>query len=115
MQRRQGDGRHHPAILLEVQPASSSGDLSVRAAVPEEFRARAGEVAKSIAEVAERFRSNLEPLLERKENSSWQLGSVEVEFNIAVQAEAGVLIAKTTAGATFSARIIMQSARDSSK
>src|SRR5689334_22502314 len=101
-----------PEILLEVRPASTSGDLAPRVMVPEEFRSRAGEIADSIAEVAEYFRSRLGPLLEKGEGSAWHVGSIEVGFDIAVQAEAGVVIAKATAGTTLSARLVLQTGQD---
>jgi hypothetical protein len=41
-----------------------------------------------------------------------RVGSVEIEFGIAVQAEAGVVIAKATAGATFTARLVLQATED---
>lgn len=104
-----------PDILLEVRPASTSGDLGPRAMVPEEFRARAGEIAESIAEIVENFRSRLGRILDRSDDSAWHVGSIEVAFEIAVQAEAGVVIAKTTAGATFSARLVLQAPQDQSR
>jgi hypothetical protein len=36
-----------------------------------------------------------------------KIGSVEIEFGIVVQAEAGIVIAKATAGATFTARLVL--------
>jgi Trypsin-co-occurring domain 1 len=103
---------HSPDILLEVRPAPVSGDLAPRAMVPEEFRSRAGEVAESIAEVVETFRSRLGRLLDKRDDSAWRVGSIEVAFDIAVQAEAGVIIAKATAGATFSARLVLKAAQE---
>jgi hypothetical protein len=97
-----------PGILIEVRPAVSSGDLGAHAAIPEEFRSRAAEIVDSIREVVDQFRSRLGKELSETDNSSWHVGSVEIEFGLAVQAEAGVVIAKTTAGATFSARLVMQ-------
>jgi hypothetical protein len=76
--------------------------------MPEEFRSRAAEIIDSIKEVADQFRSRLgKELQEKKDHSSWSVGSIEIEFGMAVQAEAGVIIAKTTAGATFSARLML--------
>lgn len=97
-----------PEILLEVRPAATSGDLAPRAMVPEDFNSRAGEIADSITEVFDNFRSRLEKVLDQRDDSSWRVGSVEVEFGIAVQAEAGVVIAKASAGATFLARLVLQ-------
>jgi len=100
-------------ILLEVRPVVTSGDLAPHAVVPEEFRARAGEIADSIAEVADHFRSRLRKVLERRDDDSGlQVGSVEIEFGIVVQAEAGIVIAKATAGATFTARLVLQATED---
>lgn len=101
-----------PDILLEVRSAAVSGDLGPRPVVPEEFRARAGEIADSIAEVADHFRSRLKKVLGRQDDSGLRVGSVEIEFGIAVQAEAGVVIAKATAGATFTAKLVLQAAED---
>lgn len=101
-----------PDILLEVRAAAVSGDLGPRPVVPEEFQARAGEIADSIAEVADHFRSRLKKVLGRQDDSGLRVGSVEIEFGIAVQAEAGVIIAKATAGATFTTRLVLQAIED---
>ena len=94
--------------MLEVRPSADPGDLGPRLAVPEDFRARAGEIAESLAEIIEDFRAKLARVLAQRDEQAWQVGSVEIAFDIAVQAEVGVVIAKTTAGATFSARLILQ-------
>ncbi len=103
-----------PEILLEVRPTAVSGELAPRVPVPEEFRTRAGEIADSIGEVVEHFRSRLGKVLDRREETSWQVSSIEIEFDIAVRAEAGVVIAKASAGATFSTRLILQAPQDHS-
>jgi hypothetical protein len=102
----------NPEILLEVRPAATSGDLAPRAMIPEEFKSRAGEIADSVAEVVDHFRSRLGEALGQRDNSGWQVGSVEIEFGVAVQAEAGVVIVKATAGATFSARLVLHAQGD---
>lgn len=99
-------------VLLEVNPRSVPGDLGPRVAVPEVFRRRAGEIADSVAEVADQFRSRLEPLLRRPADTGWGVDSIEIGFDIAVQAEAGVVIAKATTGATFSARVTLKAPQD---
>ena len=104
-----------PEILLEVRPAATSGDLAPRAMVPEEFKSRAGEIADSIAEVVDHFRSRLGKVLGQPDESGWRVGSIEIEFDIAVQAETGIVIAKATAGATFSARLVLQAPGDHSE
>jgi hypothetical protein len=101
-----------PEILLEVRPAQTSGDLAPRAVIPEEFKSRADEIADSIAEVADHFRSRLRKVLHQQDDSGLRIGTVEIQFGITVQAEAGVVIAKATAGATFSAKLVLESHGD---
>jgi hypothetical protein len=97
-----------PEILLEVQPRSTSGDLAPRVTLPEQFERRAGEIADSVAQVADQFRSRLESVLRRPSDGGWAVESIEVGFDLSVQAEAGVIIAKATSGATFSARLTLK-------
>ena len=101
-----------PDILIEVRPVTFSGNLGPHPVVPEEFRERAGEIADSITEVADQFRSRLEKMMHRHEDNGLHIGSIEIEFGIAVQAEAGVVIAKATAGATFTARLVLEATED---
>lgn len=101
-----------PQILLEVRPPGDSGDLGPRLAVPEDFRARAGEIAESLADIVEDFRSKFARVFARRKEDTWGVGSIEIAFQIAVQAEAGVVIARTTAGATFSAKLVLQPPED---
>lgn len=99
---------HSPEILLEVRPRSVSGDLGPGRAVPEQFRKRAGEVADSVAEVADQFRSKLEKALEEPAKPGWRMDSIELTFDIAVQAEAGVIIARAGSSASFSAKLTLK-------
>lgn len=59
----------------------------------------------------EDFRSKFARVFARREDT-WGVGSIEIAFQIAVQAEAGVVIARTTAGATFSAKLVLQPPQD---
>ncbi len=107
------DGDGSTEILLEVQPRSVSGDLAPRVAVPEQFQRRAGEIADSVAQVADQFRSRLETALRRPSDSGWAVESIEVGFDLSVQADVGVIITKATSGATFSARLTLKALPDS--
>jgi hypothetical protein len=101
-------GSHSAQVLVEVRPLESSGDLAPRVAVPEDFRRRASEIADSIGEVADQFRARLEKVFKRPHEDNWGVESVEIEFGLAVKAEAGVLIAKASGGATFTARLTLK-------
>lgn len=107
MSRPRSNTRATPGILLEVRPTTASGDLGPRASVPEEFTSRASEIADSIGEVVDQFHSRLGKTIDRRDDSSWCVRTVEIGFDIAAQAEAGVIIAKATAGATFSVHLVL--------
>ncbi len=90
-------------ILVEVRPASASGDVTRRGpAVPESFASRAGEITDTITEVAGKLRDHLEADMASEQSAFWQLNTVELAFELALQAEAGVVIARASTGATFS-------------
>jgi hypothetical protein len=73
--------------------------------VPELFSARASELADSVAEVATQFRARIEDAISKEEAGGWRLGQVEIAFGLQAEAGAGVLIAKASAGATFTATL----------
>ena len=108
MARKNESGKRSLEILLEVRPQLVSGDLAPGIAVPESFAQRADEVADSIAEIASQFRSRLEKKLNRPSSSDWDMDAIELMFGITVQAEAGVIIARATSGATFSAKLTLK-------
>lgn len=100
-------------IMVEVLPLSTSGDLAPRVAVPEQFRLRAGEIADSVAEVADQFRERLARVLHRPSELDWGVDSIEIGFDLAIQAEAGVVIAKASTSATFSAKLTLKAEQGS--
>jgi hypothetical protein len=106
-EKRESGGRS-TEILLEVQPRSVSGDLGPSFALPESFAHRASEVADSIAEIASQFRSRLEKRLDRPSDHGWKMDAIELMFGITVQAEAGVVIARASSAATFSAKLTLK-------
>ena len=94
-------------VLLEVNPPFASGDLAPHAALPEEFRKRAAEIADSVAEVADQFRTRLASVMHAPVEKQWGVESVKIEFKVAVQAGAGVVIAKASTTATFSVTVTL--------
>lgn len=98
-------------ILLEVTPRSVSGDLAPRTTVPEDFRRRASEIADSVAGVANEFRSRLGSVLQAPAKGEWGVDSIEIKFEVAVQAETGIVIAKASTAATFSVTLTVQKLR----
>jgi hypothetical protein len=102
-------------ILVDVRPAVATGDISRRHSVlPESFALRAGEITATIAEVAGKLRDSLDEEAAKAEAvavreqpagdqaSGWRLDTVELAFELSLQAEAGVVITRASTEATFS-------------
>jgi hypothetical protein len=90
-------------ILVEVSPVTTSGDVARRRpAVPESFTSRAGEITDTITEVAGKLHDHLESDMVSEQSALWQLNTVELAFELALKAEAGVVIARAGTEATFS-------------
>lgn len=105
-----------PDILLEVRPNAAAGDLAPRTVGPEQFRSRAGEIVESLQDIVQDFRERLgRQATMGDDDGGWRVGSIEVSFDIAVQAETGIVIARAGAGATFSAKIVLESRQDQRK
>lgn len=101
-------------VLIEVNPNSTSGDLAPRAVLTEEFRQRAAEIADSVALVADQFKSRFKSVMHPPAVEPWNVGSVKIEFKVAVQAETGIVIAKASTSATFSVTLTLEPQSDES-
>jgi len=88
-----------------VPPADSYGQDLAGPPMPELFSARAGEIADSVAEVATQFRARIDDAISTDAADGWKLGQVEVAFGLQAEAGAGVLIARASVGATFTATL----------
>ena len=88
-----------------VRAADAYGQDLAGPPVPELFSARAGEIADSVAEVATQFRARIDDSVGREKADGWRLGQVEVAFGLQAEAGTGILIAKASAGATFTATL----------
>ncbi len=93
-------------ILVEVRPAHVTGDVARKSpALPESFASRAAELADTITGVSADLRDHLEANMAGEDTHLWRLASVQLSFELALQAEAGVVIARASTGATFSATL----------
>jgi hypothetical protein len=93
-------------IRVEVVPAAGAyrGDLAAPA-LPELFSDRAAEIAGSVSEVARQFRARIDDTVAEEQPGGWKLGQVEVAFGLQAEVGTGVLIARASAGATFTATL----------
>lgn len=89
-----------PEVRVEVLPTTPSGDLAPRGPTIEDLRDRAVELADAVRQVAEKFKARLDqagPMLSPDQ--------VQLTFGMSLEAETGVVIARASAGAQFSAQI----------
>jgi hypothetical protein len=96
-----------PEILVEVRPAVT-GDLSSEPALPESFLNRVDEIGQSLSDIASRLSKHLEKF-EKRSTASWQLEHVELKFSLDLEAEAGIIIARTKTSAGFEASLSWKS------
>jgi hypothetical protein len=95
-------------VQVEVVEHDDAGYLSPRAAPLDDFRRRAPEIAEGIMTVAEVLRSQLEAKAAahpREQRSGWAMDGLSLSFELALEAEAGVVIARAKTSATFSVEI----------
>jgi hypothetical protein len=90
-------------ILVEVRPSGAEGNLTA-ASIPESFMNRVEELGQSLKEIAERLSQQLEAL-EKKPAATWRLEGVELKFSLDLEAEAGVVVARTKTSAGFEASL----------
>jgi hypothetical protein len=122
IQRGDAGGSGDVEVLVEVSAvgAGQGGDLRRGASLaPVSFASRADDVADALLEIARRMRGRLQSGDENGEaaepagapgdgaatpvGKSWGLDEVQLSFQLALQADAGVVIAKASTSATFSA------------
>ena len=110
-------------VLVEVSAvgAGQGGDLRRGASLaPVSFASRADDVVDALLEIARRVRGRLQSADEDNgeavelagppqsgeaapDGKSWGLDEVQLNFQLALQADAGVVIAKASTSATFNA------------
>ena len=93
------------AIHVRVVPGPEHrGELS-RGRSSEEFGKRISELGDSIGEIANELRRKLDAALEQGEESDWGLEQIQLSFSLDLEAEAGVIVAKTRTSAGFEVQL----------
>lgn len=88
-------------IMVQVVPSPARAGQLSPGKTWESLETRIDELGRSIGEIADRLRTQLDAsLAPSEETPAWRLGEVEVTFSLDLEAEAGVVVAraKTTAG-----------------
>lgn len=95
-------------IYVEVA-SKGGGDLAPRISASELLKDRIDELGASLSEIATMLRDRLDQLPVQTK-PKWGLDQVEVKFSFDLQAEAGVIIARTSAKAGFEATLVWKQA-----
>ena len=92
-------------IFVEVRPVpGASGDLAQQSGLPELLSNRIDEIGDGLRDIAARISHRLEDFAAAAK-ADWHLGEVELKFSLDLEAEAGVIIARTSARAGFEATL----------
>jgi len=94
-------------LQIEVIERDASGYLSPRAARLDDFGKRAPEIADGILSVADLLRAELDAKAAESTTttSAWRMDSLTLSFELALEAEAGIVIARAKTSATFAVEI----------
>jgi hypothetical protein len=90
-------------VLVQVIPVEASGEISWGTSVTDELEQRLDDIRSAIAAGAKAVAGSLPDL---PSANNWRLGEVEASFAITLTAEAGVILSKASAGATFEVRVL---------
>jgi hypothetical protein len=94
--------------LLKCGHRRRLANLTGQPAIPEAFMNRVEDLGQSLRDIAERLSQQLEDF-EKKQAAAWQLERVELKFSLDLEAEAGVVIARTKTSAGFEASLSWKS------
>jgi Trypsin-co-occurring domain 1 len=87
-------------IFVEVRPTQRTGDLSPRLLAPEALSNRIEELGDSLKAVAQKLSARFDEF-SSESKKDWVLNEVELAFSLDLQAEAGIVIARSSASAGF--------------
>jgi hypothetical protein len=86
-------------VLVQVVPGAEAGrEIGFGANIAEQLEGRLDDIRRAIASGANAVANSLGSLPSARD---WQLDSVSASFGITLTAEAGALLSKASAGATF--------------
>ena len=98
--------REMPAVLGAME-VDEEGNLAPRILKPELLLNRIDEIGDSLRDIAAKLSQRLDELAAHPDNQ-WRLSEVELKFSLDLEAEAGVIIARTSGTVGFEATLTAQ-------
>jgi Trypsin-co-occurring domain 1 len=96
-------------VLIQVLETGSGREIGRGRAFAEQLESRLDDVRQAIIAGARAVADSLDGL---PAEPGWQLGEVSASFGVMLTAEMGVLLTKTSAGATFEVTVTFQPAKE---
>jgi len=90
-------------VLIQVVPVAQGGEIAWGGSITDQLENRLDDIRNAIAAGASAVAESLPGL---PSVTGWRLGEVEASFSVTVTAEAGVILSKASAGATFEVKVL---------
>jgi hypothetical protein len=92
-------------VLVQVVPVDEGREIGWGESTAEQLRNRLEDIRLAVKEGAKAVADSLEGLPDTK---GWQLGEVSAKFGVTLTAEAGVILSRASAGATFEVTVFFK-------
>lgn len=92
-------------VLVQVVPVDEGREIGWGSSTAELLQNRLEDIRSAISEGAKAVADSLEGLPGAK---GWQLGEVSAKFGVTLTAEAGVILSRASAGATFEVTVLFK-------
>lgn len=92
-------------VLVQVVPVDEGREIGWSGSTAELLRSRLEDIREAIAQGAKAVAESLGELPGAR---GWHLGEVSATFGVTLTAEAGVLLSRASAGATFEVTILFK-------
>jgi hypothetical protein len=92
-------------VLVQVVPVEEGREIGWGASVAEQLGDRLEDIRRAITAGAKAVADSLAGLPGAQ---GWRLGEVEASFGVTLTAEAGVILSKASAAATFEVKVLYQ-------
>jgi hypothetical protein len=90
-------------VLVQVVPVQAGREIGWGTSVAQQLGERLEDIRRAIADGAKAVADSLGGL---PGAPGWQLGEVSASFGVTLTAEAGVILSKASAGATFEVTVL---------
>jgi Trypsin-co-occurring domain 1 len=92
-------------VFVQVVPVNDGREIGWGSNVAEQLEARLADIRNAIAAGAKAVADSLGDL---PTTQGWKLAEVSAAFGVTLTAEAGVILTRATAGATFEVTVLYQ-------